>query len=238
MDDFEKFLESISLDSSSFTNQLLSLAAIYNILLAAITGFLILFLYYKITLKSERDYCLIQVLPVLTVLMTVIMKMQGGRAVIFFGIFGVLSIVRFRSSLTDPKGLTFILFSIIMGVLIGVGNYILVGISFIVITIIIIILINIFKTHNKIVVEIKGNISITELHSKVEDSLKKLNFNYQLVHISSKYEKNKNNQLEEIQRVEYELFYKDYNEILKRYEIFFNLMKENNFEIDFKRRND
>ncbi len=238
MDDFEKFLESIALDSASLTNQLLSLSSIYNILLAAVVGFLIILIYYKTTSKAERDYYLIQALPVLTILMTVIMRMQGGRVAIFFGIFGVLSIVRFRSSLTDPKGLTFILFSIIMGLLIGVGNYVLVMLSFLVISVIIIILRKILKTCNKIVVEIKANVPIIELHNKVEEAFTKLNFNYQLVHISGKFDRNKNNQLEEIKRIEYEIFYKDYDDIIKKYENFVSIIKENNFEVEFKRRDD
>lgn len=236
MDDFEKFLESIALDDASLKTQLLSLSSIYNIIFASIIGFLIILIYYRTTSKAERDYYLIQALPILTILMTVIMRMQGVRVALFFGIFGVLSIVRFRSSLTDPKGLSFILFSIIMGVLIGIGNYILVIMSFIIISLVIIILKNIFKERHKIVVEIKGgDIPILELHKRIEEKLKEIGFNYQLVHISGKHEKNRNKDMESFKRVEYNLFYKDHLDIINRYEKLIDFIKDNNLEIDIKR---
>ncbi|HOJ64182.1 MAG TPA: DUF4956 domain-containing protein [Spirochaetota bacterium] len=238
MDDFEKFLESIAMDDASLKTQLLSLSSLYNIVLSAIIGLLIILIYYRTTSKAERDYYLIQALPILTILMTVIMRMQGARVALFFGIFGVLSIVRFRSSLTDPKGLSFILFAIIMGVLTGIGNYILVLISFVIISLLIFILKAIFKVTHKIEVEIKGDIPIEQFHKIVDEKLKSLGFSYQLVHISGKYEKNKNKEFEDFKRLEYDIFYKESEDIIKKYEELVNFIKENHLEIDIKRRED
>ena len=134
MDNIDKLFEAISLDERGLISQFASIGSIFNILLAAIFGFLILLIYHLITDRSTKDNSLSLTLPLLTILMTVIMRMQGGRVAIFFGIFGILSIVRFRSEITDQKGITFILFSIIVGLLIGIGNYILTFMAYIIIT--------------------------------------------------------------------------------------------------------
>ena len=113
MDDFEKILQTIAFDKAGLQNQLMSLTAIIAILISVLFGFAIFGIYYYSSQKAKRDLGMCQVIPSLSLLMTILIRMQGGHVAVFFGIFGVLSIVRFRSELTDEKGITFILFGLI-----------------------------------------------------------------------------------------------------------------------------
>ncbi|MBQ2125999.1 MAG: DUF4956 domain-containing protein [Spirochaetales bacterium] len=140
MEASDKFLEIAGLGSLNLYNQFMSLSSLINIIFAALIGFLIIGIYVMTSDRGRRDFSLIQSVPVLSMLMAVIMRIDSSRAVMFFGIFGILSIVRFRSELTDQKGITFILFAIIMGLLAGIGQFLLAIISFFIICFVILII--------------------------------------------------------------------------------------------------
>lgn len=140
METSEKFLEIAGLGSLNLYHQFMNLSSLINIIFAALIGFLIIGVYSMTSDRGRRDFSLIQSVPVLSMLMAVIMRIDSNRAVMFFGIFGILSIVRFRSELTDQKGITFILFSIIMGLLAGIGQFLLAIISFFIIGFVILII--------------------------------------------------------------------------------------------------
>lgn len=125
MDDVTKILESLALDPAGVRQQFLSLSSFFNIVLAGVMGYLVVVIYFFSSSRSVRDKNLPIVIPVLSILMAVIMRIQGAQAVLFFGIFGILSVIRFRSDLTDQKGITFILFAVIEGLLIGVNAYLM-----------------------------------------------------------------------------------------------------------------
>ncbi|HOV14920.1 MAG TPA: DUF4956 domain-containing protein [Spirochaetota bacterium] len=235
MDNIDKLFEAISLDEKGLISQFASLGSIVNILLAAIFGFLILFVYLLVTDRSTRDMSLSLTLPVLTILMTVIMRMQGGRVAIFFGIFGVLSIVRFRSELTDQKGITFILFSIIMGLLLGIGNYILTFMGYIIITVTIFIIKFNFKPVNKYYFSITTQISFEVAKKTVEDFFKSKNVDFRILFVTGKCEFSlKRNQKEDFKKIIYQVFYKDYSDIMNIYEELYSSLKESNIEIEMK----
>jgi hypothetical protein len=125
MDTFDKFLESLSLDPDGLTRQFMNLSAFFNIVAASIMGFMVLAIYLASSGRAKRDRNLYMVIPVLAVLMAVVMRVEGSQALAFFGIFGILSVIRFRSEITDQKGVTFILFAVIEGVIVGVNAYVL-----------------------------------------------------------------------------------------------------------------
>jgi hypothetical protein len=125
MDTFDKFLESLSLDADGLQRQFMSFSSIFNILLASAMGFLVLAIYMASSGRERRDRNLYTVIPVLSVLMAVMMRIEGPRAISFFGIFGIMSLIRFRSDITDQRGITFILFAVIEGVIVGVNAYLL-----------------------------------------------------------------------------------------------------------------
>jgi hypothetical protein len=133
MDNLDKFMESLSLDPEGLSKQFLSFAAFFNILAAAVTGFLVLLVYLISSGKDKRDRNLYMVIPVLCVLMAVMMRVSGPQIISFFGVFGILSVIRFRSDITDQKGITFILFAVIEGVIVGVNAYLLAALSWVVV---------------------------------------------------------------------------------------------------------
>jgi hypothetical protein len=125
MDQYDKFLESLSLDPDGLGKQFMSLSSFVNILIASVMGFLVLAVYLASSGREKRDKNLYMVIPVLSVLMAVMMRIDGPQAISFLGVFGILSIIRFRSDITDQKGITFILFAVIEGVIVGVNAYLL-----------------------------------------------------------------------------------------------------------------
>lgn len=103
--------------------------------LSLTAGLAVLLAYSLQNRNRAPEASLKHVIPVLTLLMSVMMQTSDKIEVFtFFGIFGILSIVRFRSVLTDQRGITFILFSAIMGVLIGIEAWFVALISFFMIT--------------------------------------------------------------------------------------------------------
>jgi uncharacterized membrane protein len=125
MDDIDQILNSLSLNPDGIARQFMSLSSLFNIVLAGAMGFLVLLVYFIASGKENRDKNLFMVIPVLSILMAVMMRIESPQIVVFFGIFGILSVVRFRSDITDQKGITFILFALIEGVLVGVNGYLL-----------------------------------------------------------------------------------------------------------------
>jgi len=134
MDNYSKFLESLSLDATGLGRQLMSLSAFFNILAASVVGFLVLGVYIASSGMERRDRNLYTVIPLLSVLMAVMMRIDGPQAISFFGIFGIMSVIRFRSDITDQKGITFILFAVIEGVIVGVNAYILALLAWLVVS--------------------------------------------------------------------------------------------------------
>jgi hypothetical protein len=134
MDNYDKFMESLSLDPEGLSRQLMSFSSFFNILIACVMGFLILSIYFASSSRDRRDHNLFLVIPLLSVLMAVMMRIDGSHVISFFGIFGILSIIRFRSDITDQRGITFILFAVIEGVIVGVNAYLLALVAWVVVS--------------------------------------------------------------------------------------------------------
>ncbi len=181
MDNVDKFLEAIAMDSTGITSQWISLGSILNLLMAAVFGFLILLVYFRATGRGRHDENLRMVIPVLTILMAVIMRTEGARIVLFFGIFGILSIVQFRSSLTDQRGITFILFSVIEGLLIGVNNYMLAALSFLVVTSAVILGLSAFKQRQYAILSLRFSGEAAEAKKILEELLDELGQSYRFL---------------------------------------------------------
>lgn len=162
MDDVDQFLKSLTLDQEGLAQQWMSLSSIVTILVAGAFGFLVLWVYQQASAHENRDRILFTVIPVLTILMAVIMRIEGVQIVLFFGIFGILSIVRFRSEITDQKGITFILFAVILGVLVGVGNYVLAFFAWALVTAAILLARRIFRDRTTYQLTVKIGIPLPE----------------------------------------------------------------------------
>lgn len=239
MDDSEKFLESIFFDKGGMESQLLSLSSVINILIAAVFGFLILFVYLRTSSSDKKDSTLPLTIPVLTMLMATIMRMQGGRIAIFFGIFGVLSIVRFRSELTDQRGITFILFSIVIGVLVGLSNYVLVVIAFLIITIVIFIIKYTFRVPKKNLFIFKFEDVNNETKDHIEEFFNDHDLRYKLLSVSCKYEyDNKKSAQINQKRLEYELYDLSDEDVLNEYSTILKHLKDRKVELEVKKSSD
>jgi hypothetical protein len=134
MDNTDKFLESLSFDHEGLSRQFMSLSSFFNILIASAVGFMILAVYLASSGRERRDKNLYMVIPILSVLMAVIMRVEGTQALAFLGILGILSVIRFRSEITDQRGVTFILFAVIEGVIVGVNAYLLAALAWLVVS--------------------------------------------------------------------------------------------------------
>lgn len=180
MDDVDKFLDSLGLYSTDNSSHLANLGSAVSIVIASLIGFLILLTYIKTAGKDLRDRNIFPVIPILTILMAVIMRIEGAQILLFFGIFGILSIVRFRSEITDQKGISFILFAVIEGVLIGVNNYLLAFSAFVLVTLSITIANSAFPHRSRFDLSIKIDKFPSELKTEIESLFKEfsLNFSY------------------------------------------------------------
>ena len=233
MDDFEKILQTIALDGAGVQQQLMSFTAIIPILISVLFGFLIFGVYYYSSSKAKRDLGMCQVIPSLSLLMTILIRMQGGHVAVFFGIFGVLSIVRFRSELTDQKGITFILFGLISGLLVGLGNYVLAALGLLALFVIFFSLRRIVETRNKVSVVIKSD-NLQKTSDIIEGFFRDNNIAYSFLTPSLKFDVNKNNILEDFSKLEYFIYYKTDKELVTIYDKLIVIIKENNMQIEIK----
>ena len=233
MDDFEKILQTIAFDRAGLQNQLMSLTAIIAMLISVLFGFAIFGIYYYSSQKAKRDLGMCQVIPSLSLLMTILIRMQGGHVAVFFGIFGVLSIVRFRSELTDQKGITFILFGLICGLLVGLGNYLLAALGILTLCVIFFSLKRIVATRNKVSVVIKSD-NLQKTSALIEPFFEENNIAYSFMTPSLKFDVNKNNVLEDFSKLEYYIFYKTNKELVSIYDKLIVVIKQNNMQIEIK----
>ena len=233
MDDFEKILQTIAFDGAGVQHQLMSLTAIIPIMISVLLGFLIFGVYYYSSPKQKRDLGMCQVIPSLSLLMTILIRMQGGHVAVFFGIFGVLSIVRFRSELTDQKGITFILFGLISGLLVGLGNYVLAALGLLALFIIFFSLRRVVETRNKVSVVIKSD-NLQKTSDIIEGFFRDNNIAYSFLTPSLKFDVNKNNILEDFSKLEYFIYYKTDKELVTIYDKLIVIIKENNMQIEIK----
>ena len=117
----EKFLaifENVSLGGSVSLGQLICTVA-----MAAVLGLLIATI-YKYTNKSiqyAQDFSV--TLVMLSVLIAIVVAAIGGNVASAFSFAGVLSIIRFRTLIGNPRDVAFVLFSVSAGLCVGVGGY-------------------------------------------------------------------------------------------------------------------
>lgn len=145
-------------------------------------GLAILLVYVFSNRHKKLDDSLTEVIPLLTVLMSVMMQIDSSiQAVTFFGIFGVLSIVRFRSALTDQKGITFILFAVIMGVLVGTKQYYLSSLAFAVLAIMILLIRRVLPARQFFIARCAFSDSHVQKKAAIEHFIRSYGLRYKIV---------------------------------------------------------
>jgi hypothetical protein len=102
------------------------LAATIPALLAAlgiafVLGFLVSFVYMKTHKNKNPQESFIFTLVLLPAVVTVIIFLVGNNVARAFSLAGAFSIIRFRSAPGDPKDITYVLFSMAVGLAAGMG---------------------------------------------------------------------------------------------------------------------
>ncbi|WP_460049716.1 DUF4956 domain-containing protein [Spirochaeta dissipatitropha] len=168
--------------SFATTGSVVGIHTIASLTISFLTGLAILMVYVLSNRYRKLDDSLTEVIPLLTVLMSVMMQIDNSvQAVTFFGIFGVLSIVRFRSALTDQKGITFILFSVILGVLVGTHQYLLSLVAFITLSIMVLSIPHILPSRNFFIARCKIKSDHIQKKRAIEEYIGSLGLRYKIV---------------------------------------------------------
>lgn len=158
---FQDVIKKSVLQGFSSTN--LSTAAIVTTLAFATVLGLYIYFIYRITTKSgfySRGFNKsLAVLPVIT--SGILLAMQGS-IVISLGMVGALSIVRFRNAVKETTDLTFLFWSISIGIVVGAGLYELALILSVCITVLIVGLDLMPKLHCPYLLVVSGEAGLNE----------------------------------------------------------------------------
>ncbi|MDR3314851.1 MAG: DUF4956 domain-containing protein [Oscillospiraceae bacterium] len=118
---FESIFDTISADATFTVEKLLLALGV-----ALALGFLISVVYMKTHKTKTPSKSFALTLVVLPVIITVIILLVGNSVARAFSLAGAFSIIRFRSAPGDPKDITYVLFSMAVGLSCGMG-YMLYG---------------------------------------------------------------------------------------------------------------
>ena len=128
---------------------------VWNILMAAVLGFVIFVSYYishRGTIYSKKFNAS---LVVLTILTGTVMTVIGNNIALSLGMVGALSMVRFRTAIKDSRDTVYIFWTIIAGICCGVGDYVVASIGS-GITFGVLLLLGLIKNDNRMLIIIRG----------------------------------------------------------------------------------
>jgi len=113
---FESIFDTVATDTNfNVLNLLLSLGV------ALLTGVLISIVYIKTHKTKSPSQSFAVTLVILPAIITIIILLVGNSVARAFSLAGAFSIIRFRSAPGDPKDITFVLFSMAVGLSCGMG---------------------------------------------------------------------------------------------------------------------
>nr|WP_242981180.1 DUF4956 domain-containing protein [Ruminiclostridium sufflavum] len=90
---------------------------------AFILGLIISFTYKKTHVKGQYSQNFSLTLVMIPCVIAIIIMMVGSNIARAFGLTGAFSIIRFRSNATDPKDISYVLFTMAAGLACGSGSY-------------------------------------------------------------------------------------------------------------------
>lgn len=128
---------------------------ILNILVAVILGGVIYLSYYFTHAGGVYSKKFNVSLITLTVLTATVMTVIGNNIALSLGMVGALSIVRFRTAIKDSRDTTYILWTIIVGICCGVGDYVVACVGSGVVFLVLLVLGRV-KNDNRILLIIRG----------------------------------------------------------------------------------
>jgi hypothetical protein len=115
-------LDSIFASAADTTEAAFSLGNLLIALgIALVLGLLISFCYMKTHKDNAPSQSFALTLVMLPVVITIIILLVGNNVARAFSLAGVFTIVRFRSAPGDPKDITYVLFSVAVGLACGMG---------------------------------------------------------------------------------------------------------------------
>ncbi|SCX76227.1 DUF4956 domain-containing protein [Alkaliphilus peptidifermentans] len=104
--------------------------AIFAVLVSFIFGIMITWTYQKTYKGNTYSQSFVHTIVMMGVIISVIIVVIGSNIARAFSLAGALSIIRFRSAISDPKDVAFIFFAMGAGLAAGTGNY-LIGFVFV-----------------------------------------------------------------------------------------------------------
>lgn len=113
------------------------LTVVLNIALAFVLALIISWVYQKTHRGLSYSQSYVFSIVILCTLAVVIMMVIGNVLIRAVALLGAFTIIRFRTAVKDTKDITFILFSLIIGMAVGTNNYIIALVSTVMISLII-----------------------------------------------------------------------------------------------------
>ena len=96
---------------------------IFNIIISFALAIIISWVYQKTHKGLSYSQTFVVGLVILCTLSSVIMMVIGNVLIRAVALLGAFTIIRFRTAIKDPKDVSFILFSLTVGMAIGTGSY-------------------------------------------------------------------------------------------------------------------
>jgi hypothetical protein len=96
---------------------------VISIISAFLLGLIISLTYKKTHVKGQYSQNFSITLVMIPCIIAIIILMVGSNIARAFGLTGAFSIIRFRSNATDPKDISYVLFTMAAGLACGAGSY-------------------------------------------------------------------------------------------------------------------
>ena len=100
------------------------MAITYTVLCAVLLGILLVFTYDKTTRDVKKAFAFMQGLVLITIVAAMIMQAIGDSIARGLGMLGALSIIRFRTTVRNPRNIVFMFAALAAGIACGVFGFI------------------------------------------------------------------------------------------------------------------
>jgi len=166
---------------NSFMNEInISAISVFDIfttlLMSLILGIVVFFIYKRSFLGVVYSYAFNVTLLGMTMVTAVIVRTITSNVLLSLGMVGALSIVRFRTSIKDPKDIMFLFFAITLGITSGAGLYLLSFVSAVFIGIVFLVATNLRSSRRNYILIIKYNMNshpeILKILSRIKYTIK------------------------------------------------------------------
>lgn len=100
-------------------------AIIFTVICALMLGIIMAFTYDKTSKRKDRPDHFLQAMVLITIVAATIMQAIGDSVARGLGMLGALSIIRFRTTIKDPRNLVFMFGAIAAGIACGVFGFVI-----------------------------------------------------------------------------------------------------------------